>query len=282
MLQPFLRLGSLWLISLFALLQSQSANGQQVRPLELTWEDNLLRIHADYLPGGSVEVWYLEAFCRKGATDRKWSETTIPHLTRLISTAPDRSRLELETIIEPGVVARHGIQSGTDEVAFQIELTNPTDSPADIQWAQPCIRVGRFTGFGQDDYWKRCFVFLKGELNFLNQIPRTQEALYHGGQVYVPRGVERGDVNPRPISEFQPDPPIMGCVSHDDHWILGAAWDSTQELFQGVIVCLHSDFRIGGLQPGEKKTLKGRIYLLPNDPARLLQRWKNDFGRTGH
>ena len=28
---------------------------------------------------------------------------------------------------------------------------------------------------------------------------------------------------------------------------LATAWEPYQELFQGVIVCMHSDFRIGGL-----------------------------------
>jgi hypothetical protein len=58
-------------------------------------------------------------------------------------------------------------------------------------------------------------------------------------------------------------------------------------LFQGVIRCLligclvirclHGDFRIGGLQPGETKDVRGKIYIVPNDMARLLARYTRDF-----
>ena len=46
---------------------------------------------------------------------------------------------------------------------------------------------------------------------------------------------------------------------------MATAWEPYQELFQGVIVCLHSDFRIGGLKPGETKAIRGKIYLMPAD-----------------
>jgi len=58
-------------------------------------------------------------------------------------------------------------------------------------------------------------------------------------------------------------------------------------LFQGVIRCLvigclvirclHADFRIGGLPPGETKDVRGKIYIAPNDMARRLARYTRDF-----
>jgi hypothetical protein len=44
-----------------------------------------------------------------------------------------------------------------------------------------------------------------------------------------------------------------------------------------VALCIHSDFRIGGLEPGEKKQVRGKLYILPNDPAALLERYQKDF-----
>ncbi len=55
------------------------------------------------------------------------------------------------------------------------------------------------------------------------------------------------------------------------------AWEPYQELFQGVIRCLHADFRIGGLQPGETKHVHGKIYIVPNDMSGLLERYTRDF-----
>jgi hypothetical protein len=53
----------------------------------------------------------------------------------------------------------------------------------------------------------------------------------------------------------------------DDSQILATAWEPYQELFQGVITCLHSDFRIGGLAPGQKKTIRGKLYLTGREPV---------------
>ena len=58
---------------------------------------------------------------------------------------------------------------------------------------------------------------------------------------------------------------------------MATAWEPYQELFQGVIVCLHSDFRIGGLKPGETKHIRGKIYLIDADVDALLKRYRSDF-----
>ena len=59
--------------------------------------------------------------------------------------------------------------------------------------------------------------------------------------------------------------------------IMATAWEPYQELFQGVIRCIHSDFRIGGLKPGETKSIRGMIYLMKNDMNLLLKKYQADF-----
>ncbi len=59
--------------------------------------------------------------------------------------------------------------------------------------------------------------------------------------------------------------------------ILAVAWEPYQEIFQGVITCMHSDFRIGGLKPGETKKIRGKLYLVPADQQTLLARFREDF-----
>ena len=74
-----------------------------------------------------------------------------------------------------------------------------------MDWFQPaCIRVGSFTGLDQTNYSSRCFIFTERGLTTLDKVHRTEEALYHGGQVYVPKGINLNDVNPRPICVDQP------------------------------------------------------------------------------
>jgi hypothetical protein len=245
--------------------------------LRLSWEKNMLTIHAPRLPGGRVEVWYLEAYCRSGSTDVKWEKTVIPHRTRKVSEGAGGKSLELECEVEGGLRVRHVIRAGADEVEFQVEAVNRGDRYVDAVWVQPCIRVGEFTGGNQENYISRCFIFKDGKQTFLDKTRRTEEALYRGGQVYVPAGIDRRDVNPRPLSPDVPSNGLIGCVSADGRLLLATAWEPYQELFQGVIVCLHSDFRLGGLKPGETKRARGKIYLLENDVEKLLERYRKDF-----
>jgi hypothetical protein len=66
----------------------------------------------------------------------------------------------------------------------------------------------------------------------------------------------------------------------DESLIVATAWEPYQELFQGVARCIHSDFRLGGLQPGETRRIRGRIYVVPNDVNALLERYWRDFPET--
>ena len=245
--------------------------------LTLAWTNNMLSISGPEIPGGKVDIWYLEAFCRSGSTHRDWHQTTIPHKTELVSADNNGKRLRLRTVVEPDIEVLHDIRAGKDDVDFRLTLKNNGKQFADVQWFQPCMRVGRFTGRNQTNYITKSFIFTGRGLTVLDKTQRSEEAIYHGGQVYVPKGINLEDVNPRPISPDQPVNGLIGCFSADDRYLLAMAWDKTQELFQGAIVCLHNDPRVGGLNAGETKRLRGKIYFMKNDPAALLRRYHRDF-----
>jgi len=245
--------------------------------LSVTWTNNMLRVSGPDMPVGKVDIWYLEAFCRSGSTRRDWRQTTIPHRTELVSADKKGKRIKLRTVVEPNVEVAHDIRAGKDEVDFRLTLKNRGNEFVDVQWFQPCMRVDRFTGGNQSNYINKSFIFTQRGLTMLDKTHRTEEAVYRGGQVYVPKGINLDDVNPRPISLDQPVNGLIGCVSADDRYLLAMAWDQTQELFQGVIVCLHNDPHVGGLKPGETKKLHGKIYFLPNDPKALLKRYEREF-----
>ena len=258
---------------LFAVVVVSSAFAQQ--PLQLGWTNNMLRISGPQVPGDYVEIWYLEAFCRSGSTRRQWDETTIPHKTELVSSTPQKIRLR--TKVEPSVILEHEITARADEVDFKVRALNDGKEFTDVQWFQPCMRVDRFAGAKQSDYIEKSFIFVGADAKLLSELPRNEEAVYRGGQVYVPEGIPLADVNPRPISDIRPANALIGCYSKDGKKLLATAWDSTQELFQGVIVCLHNDPRIGGLKPGESKALSGKVYILENNIPALLARYQKDF-----
>ena len=249
--------------------------------LTLSWADNMLTVRGRHLPGGAVTVWYLEAFCRPGSTDRDWKETVIPHATELVEASPDGRRVRLRSTLEDGVVVEHDIRAGRDEVDFRLTATNPTGRASLAHWAQPCVRVDAFAGVkpvrNSEEYLPKCFLFVDGRLMRLPTRPWATEARYTPGQVWCPAHVNRADVNPRPLSELVPSGGLIGCFAADGKQILATAWEPYQELFQGVIVCLHSDFRIGGLGPGQTKAIREKLYLTGPDVEALVKRYEADF-----
>ena len=269
------------LLPALVLLSLQQARGDQERSLTLAWQNEALSIRGPHLPGGELTVWYLEAFCRPGSTRRDWTETVIPHRTRMVEASADHLRIRLLSELADGVVVDHEIRAGDDEVDFRVVATNPGANESQAHWAQPCIRVDRFTGapseHNSEVYLSRSFIFVDGKLTRLPTQPWAKEARYTPGQVWCPEHVNRDDVNPRPLSALRPSSGLIGCVSADGKQIMATAWEPYQELFQGVIVCLHSDFRIGGLKPKESKTIHGKIYVVPADVNALLARYRHDF-----
>jgi hypothetical protein len=79
------------------------------------------------------------------------------------------------------------------------------------------------------------------------------------------------------LSELVPSNGLIGCFSEDESMIFATAFEPYQELFQGVIVCLHSDFRLEGLEAGASREIRGKIYVVPNDVPELLKRYAADF-----
>jgi hypothetical protein len=260
-----------------AIVVTLASTAQSAEKLTLDWKKNFLTIRGDHLPGKELKVMYLEAYCRPGSTDRDWRKTTIGHTTKLLEAAKDGSRLKLRCTLNDGVTVDHVISVVPDGVEFRLTARNPTKTASLADWAQPCIRVDKFTGRTQKTYLPKCFIFLDGKLARLPTPHWATKARYTPGQVWAPKGVNRNDVNPRPLSPDVPGNGLIGCFSADEKMLLASAWEPYQELFQGVIVCVHSDFRIGGLKPGETKRIRGKIYLMQADVGELLKRYRKDF-----
>ncbi len=259
------------------------ATKPEVNGLQIHWEKSYLTISGEF-PGKTIRIHYLEAYCRPGSTDRVWGETVIPHQAEQVSVSTDGKVIKLRDKLSDGVVVEHTITAGVDEIDFQVVAHNPTKQASLAHWAQPCIRVDGFTGCDNADarklvppYARKCFLFIDDKLTRMPTTPWADKARYVPGQVYCPTGVDRDDINPRPLSQLVPSNGLCGCFSHDEKMIMGVAWEPYQEIFQGVITCIHSDFRLGGLAPGEKKNIRGKIYIVENDIKALRSRYEVDF-----
>jgi hypothetical protein len=270
-------------VSLF--FQALPLLAAEPKPLAISWEKNFLTIRGDF-PGDEIKIMYLEAYCRSGSTNREWGETVIPHKAEMLPAKKSDGSILLVDTLADGVVVRHVITPSVDEVEFQVTASNPTDKESQAHWAQPCIRVDKFTGAGNADaralvpaYARKCFIFLDGKLARLPTEPWADKARYVPGQVYCPKDVDRNDVNPRPLSKLVPSSGLCGCFSSDEKQIMAVAWNPYQEIFQGVVACIHSDFRIGGLKPGEEKKIHGKLYIVPADIEKLVKRYEQDFAK---
>ena len=82
------------------------------RALSLSWDKEMLSIRGKHLPGGLLEVWYIEAYCRPGSTARDWKQTVIPHKTELVESDGDGRRVKLRSRLDDGVVVDHEIRAG--------------------------------------------------------------------------------------------------------------------------------------------------------------------------
>jgi hypothetical protein len=258
--------------------------------LTLDREGHMLIIRGANIPGGEIQVNYLEAYCRAGSTDADWvAHTVIPFTSQFISLSADKRIMRLRDTLADRLIVEHTITATEDEVDFKVVARNPTSHRSEAHWAQPCVRLGPFTGFTNalsetnlNDYLPKCFIFLDGQLARMPTRDWATQARYTPGQVWCPKSVPRTDVNPRPLSKLVPSNGLIGCFSGDERTIFANAWEPYQELFQGVIRCLHADFRLGGIGPGESLRIHGKIYIVPNDVPALLRRYNRDFPEQNH
>ena len=255
----------------------------EAQDLQISWADRYLTIEGQF-PGEKIRIHYLEAYCRPGSTDRDWSETVIPHKSELVQASNNGKTIKLLDRLSDGVLVEHVIRAEVGRVDFHVVAKNPTMKKSEVAWAQPCVRVDRFTGRDPKNSWdvfppyvRQCFLLIEGTVQRLPTRPWALDARYTPGQVYCPMHVPLDDVNPRPLSPLRPSHGLCGCYSADNEWILGMTWEPFQEIFQGVITCIHNDFRIGGLEPGESKTIRGVMYLHNGSMDALLERYRKDF-----
>jgi hypothetical protein len=270
--------------ALAALAASVRTQGADPPPITLHHDGHLLTIRGPAVPGGAIEINYPEAYCRANSTDTDWVQhTVIPHRQEFLSGNAAGTAIRLRDSLAEGLTVTHTITAGSDEVSFRLDVKHTGPQRSEAHWAQACIRLSAFCGFPPEsaanatDYLPQCFLFLDGKLSRMPTRDWAKRARYTPGQVWRSPAAPATDVNPRPLHPAIPDLGLIGAFSADGKTIFATAWEPWQELFQGVIRCLHADFRLGGLEPGASLAVKGKIYLIKGSPDDLLQRYQQDF-----
>jgi len=74
---------------------------------------------------------------------------------------------------------------------------------------------------------------------------------------------------------------LMVRESSDGEWVAGIGWeDFLAAQGHNPLHCMHLSVRLGALEPGETKTVRGKIYLFKGDKEDCLKRFNNDFKRN--
>ncbi len=256
--------------------RSSGPNGPR---LHLTWvprdTNGYIVIDGDRLPG-ALRVWYVELYMRPGSRTN-YPGGVIQHVTECTEADPQGRWLALRCTLDDGVVVEHRVTAQGDVVDFALTATNRSADDSDVAWGAPCVIVDAFTGAGRQSYLSKCFIYLEGRLCRLPVEPWATEAVETPGQVWCPAHVDPADVEPHPLSERVPGHGLIGCFSRDETMVMATAWEPYQDLFQGIITCVHADFRIGGMRAGQRKRARGRIYVTAADTTALWRRYARDF-----
>ena len=174
-----------------AIFPLTTASAAPERALTLSWDKEILTVHGNHLPGGLLEIWYIEAFCRPGSTLATGPGPSFP-------TRPSLSRSNAGRPVDHAAVSPGGRRRGRPRDPWRAAMKsisgssrrNPTTANSQAHWAQPCIRVNRYAGTklepNSEAYLPHCFIYVDGKPVRLPSIPGRRKPLYTPGQVWCP------------------------------------------------------------------------------------------------
>jgi hypothetical protein len=268
-------------------------------PLTLTWgrerygrgpleyEFDVLNVAIPGLPA-PLKLLYIEVFARRSSS-ADLSDHFISFVTEQTSAASDGRRIELRSRLDDGVVIDHVLTAGDGEVDLRLDVHNPTDRASDLEYPAACLPTAEFTGtsreLGSEEFLAKCFITTGNGIRRLTELdepiaadPQPFPDVVLRGQRWV-SSLTRGEgelMNAEEVSSIEPASGLIGCFSADESLIAAVAWEPFHSLDQAALGCVHSHPWVGGVAPGESKTLRGKIYVVSSIPE-LLARHSRDF-----
>jgi hypothetical protein len=84
--------------------------------------------------------------------------------------------------------------------------------------------------------------------------------------------------NKWPTSDDDATAGLIVRESEDGRWVTGIAWEDFLSVqAHNPWSCVHVCVRVGALQPGESRTIRGRLYLFAGDKEECAVRFRRDF-----
>ena len=169
-------------------------------------------------------------------------------------------------------------------------IANRTDRPQDVT-SQVCFDMSPAGGLNEPSTLGHTFTWIDGQYRSLatTSSPRAAEKfarlnynwlllLYNEQPNNPMRQIE--DECPWWIVDQKPDLPILVRETADRRHLVAISWGrkSVRRLMTNThIPCLHTDpLEYSALPPGESRTWHGRIFMLENDPQKLMKLFLNE------
>lgn len=188
-------------------------------------------------------------------------------------------------------------EPGAVEFAARVELEKPGEGalPANPLVPNMCWQVRHAPAFASapdpyPEFIKRCFIFTAQGRTFLDQTTRRKipcrpaEDHYNNppwAQMYVGTWQEVPQAGPTSWADYSPDrftTPTIGVVSRDGAHLAALANGAASMMAQAWHDCEHNNPPYTPTDgPVADRRWRVRIYVLGNDPEKLLQRVVNDF-----
>ena len=185
------------------------------------------------------------------------------------------------------------VKAAENGVVLTLDITNTTDHDwPEIAAIIPCFNPGNPVKpqeqnhiFLDENHGHTYFLGAGGLDLIKGQYPRE----IHFNHKYRPAIMawekERTDGNfvfseKWPTSDRDAYAGLLVRESEDKKWVMGIAWESFLSA-QGhnPWKCMHLSVRVGPLKKGQKKTIRGRIYLLKGSREDCLRHFEKDFSK---
>ena len=102
----------------------------------------------------------------------------------------------------------------------------------------------------------------------------------HRLRAAIDRHVQAGEADRNWDIYHDAEAGLMVRESHDGQWVAGIGWeDFLSAQGHNPLHCMHLSVRVGALEPGQNKTVRGKIYLFKGNKEDCLNRFNSDFKR---
>jgi hypothetical protein len=208
----------------------------------------------------------------------------------LWSTNAATGEIGYEVTTAEGIDFRGKVRAQGQVIYMTFTIANRTERPQDVT-SQVCFDMSPAEGLNEQATLDRTFTWVDGQYRSLATItsPRAEEKFARLNYNWVlllyneqPNDPMRRIEHECPwwIGDQKPDFPILARETADRKHLVAISWGrkSVRRLMTNThIPCLHTDpLEYSALPPGESRTWHGRIFMLENDPRKLLKLFLND------